>query len=779
LDRARAFLLTLIVVAMFTLPLVPANLSADTQDPRPNNITWRKVDSPIYIDQNNFEIAREETLVIEPGVTVFLGQELGIHVRGKLLAIGTADEPIRFTKIPTQSAPWRSLTFLEDEGSLLDHVVVDMARNGLYILSSSPRVENTLIYGILGSPVVVSSRDGPRSNPVFMNCTLMSPAPLHFEISGDSWVTVVNTSFNEDSTKLGDPDSVLERKWFLDVHVANSLGENVEGSLVSVEDNANGTMHLSRLTNSDGEVRFTVTEYVAHFGFSSENRFYYTPHAISTSKLGYLDVEIGSVWTNASQTINVNLQDRAAPITSLIISGPKYGSDPTYVGEETELSFQVGEGGTFPVQTGYNLDGNGWILYDGQPFVLNGEGSHHISFNSSDPAGNTEVPESRLLFLDTTPPSLSFSTEPAGEGANPISIPPQNAVSLGATDEGSGVCQLTYWVGSGIYKEYSGPLTLGAEGYYNISYTAQDCIGNTAEDLLRLKVSPPPTPHVNNPPYIISTPSEQAKVGDVYYYLAMAFDPEDDDLTYFLVSPPNGMYVNPDTGLLSWTPTEGQVGRNGITLAVSDGEYIDLQGFLIVVETEKAESSDPLLLIFGTIGLFTLVGISLVGSTEYGRFRFFLFFLVPLYSKLRKEEVLNQFLRGQIYGYIMAYPGENYSSIKKALNITNGTLTHHLYILDREGFVTSRVDGRYKRFYPTGLGLSKKMRPKLSMIQNAILKMIRQNPSLSQTEIGEALETSKQVVNYHIKILEKFGVLSVTKHGANSRFRVIRKDGRM
>jgi DNA-binding MarR family transcriptional regulator len=759
-------------LAVCAFSFLPSGLSADLPPEEPNNIFWKKENSPVYITQGNFEVLEGQTLTIEQGVIVYFDDGLGINVEGTLNALGTAGEPIQFTKIPgpTFVTPWRSLMFIDDEDSVLSHVGISMAYNGIHVRSSSLGVENTDIRGVRNSAVIVDSRSGPSSNPLFVNCSFgMGMGGYDLRISGDSYVTALNTTFEK--TTLGDPSSFLERQWFLDVHVNNSLGENVEGSLVSVEDKENGTAILSQSTNSEGVASFVATEYIAHFGGTN----YSTPHTITATKPGYEDVTLGSFWVDGSEIAGVMLEDLTAPSTTLFVSGPSHGMAPIYVGGTTTLSFLVSEGGTSPVLTQYNLDGTGWVVYDGAPFSLTGKPYHNISFYSTDPVPNTELSKSKMLYLDTTPPTLSYALDSEAEGTDPITVPTGTAVTLEATDEGSDVSYLRYSTEGGPYQDYSGPLIFQFDGFYNISYQAQDWIGNSAEDVLWLRVVSPPPPVVNNPPYFISDPSENGKVGETYYYMAIAFDPDYDDLTYSLSNPPDGMLVDPYNGLVTWTPAVGQEGRYQVRLVVSDGEDMDVQIFFIMVDKMDAPPSGDLFMVFAAIGIAVAIGASFMSFTEYGRYRFFLFFLVPLYSKLRKDQVLNQFFRGQIYGYIMAYPGENYSSIKRALNVGNGTLTHHLYILEREGFVTSRVDGRYKRFYP--VGLKKEKRAKMSMIQKVLLKMIKQNPNMSQTEIAVTLETSKQVVNYHIKMLEKFGMIRIAKKGAKIEYEVLSRSG--
>jgi DNA-binding MarR family transcriptional regulator len=420
------------------------------------------------------------------------------------------------------------------------------------------------------------------------------------------------------------------------------------------------------------------------------------------------------------------------------------------------------------VQTWYSVNGE-LALYSGTPFGLTDEGLNTISFFSVDPAGNVETQKSEGFNLDTEAPTVAATLDPMGEGSNPVTIDSETYFELAVSDPGSGVESIIYSHNGAPFRDYVGRIAFSDEKHYNITYIVMDNIGNTASGDLWFRIAFPVPVVVNNPPYFIREPIESCKVGESYIYYAEAYDPDEDDvLSYSLVNSPAGMAIDVNTGLVTWTPEDWQNGQNLIFIYVTDGEDGDAQIFYIRVQEREPEPEDNLMLILGAMGGVGIALGSFAGLTEYGRFKFFLFFVVPLYSKLNREKVLNQFLRGQIYGYIMAYPGENYSSIKKAMGVENGTLTHHLYILEREGFVTSRVDGRNKRFYPVGVAAEKKT--KASMIQKAILKMIRQSPDLTQTEIAVALGTSKQVVNYHIKSLLSAGLLSVEKNGTNLEY---------
>jgi len=75
-------------------------------------------------------------------------------------------------------------------------------------------------------------------------------------------------------------------------------------------------------------------------------------------------------------------------------------------------------------------------------------------------------------------------------------------------------------------------------------------------------------PFLNCAPIIISEP---------------VINPNGDNLTYFLILCPEGMSINSENGLISWKPTNEQVGIHLITVETSDGKQSDTQNFEIEV----------------------------------------------------------------------------------------------------------------------------------------------------------------------------------------------------
>ncbi len=76
----------------------------------------------------------------------------------------------------------------------------------------------------------------------------------------------------------------------------------------------------------------------------------------------------------------------------------------------------------------------------------------------------------------------------------------------------------------------------------------------------------------NLPPYFISFAGSSASVNQLYVYDANALDPENNVLTYNLISGPAGLTINPTTGLVQWIPQSYQAGSTyTVIISVTDG----------------------------------------------------------------------------------------------------------------------------------------------------------------------------------------------------------------
>jgi predicted transcriptional regulator len=198
--------------------------------------------------------------------------------------------------------------------------------------------------------------------------------------------------------------------------------------------------------------------------------------------------------------------------------------------------------------------------------------------------------------------------------------------------------------------------------------------------------------------------------------------------------------------------------------AIDDYKVDDTIEIMVVIPEEEEEEGIPYVYI--QIGALLAAFASMaIASTESAGFSLFNIFGFPLYSRLKKDEVLDHFVRGQIYGFIVSNPGEHYNSIRENMKVTNGTLSYHLRTLEVQGFIKSRKESVYRRFYPIEMKFPRDKGVKLSDLQIAMLECMRRRKAPTQKDIASDLGISQQVASYNLRILTQKGFVQVRKEG--------------
>jgi PKD repeat protein/predicted transcriptional regulator len=170
------------------------------------------------------------------------------------------------------------------------------------------------------------------------------------------------------------------------------------------------------------------------------------------------------------------------------------------------------------------------------------------------------------------------------------------------------------------------------------------------------------------------------------------------------------------------------------------------------------------------VAILAVVGFAaFVAGTEIGM-GLLIPLLIYLYSKIGKDEILDNFLRGRISGYIVANPGDHYTSIRDALDLSNGALAFHLRKLESEGVIKARADGVYKRFYPAEMRVPEPNGGSLTQVQRIVFDKILETPGISQKDIAGILNVSGQTVAYHAEALVRKGRIRRMRAGLSVRY---------
>ena len=123
-------------------------------------------------------------------------------------------------------------------------------------------------------------------------------------------------------------------------------------------------------------------------------------------------------------------------------------------------------------------------------------------------------------------------------------------------------------------------------GKQDITVSVNDGQGGTVTQIFNIIVG---SVDQNLPPAIISKPLTAAAVGQPYQYQVSAQDPESSTLVYSLQIAPTGMMIDPQTGLIQWTPDSTQVGAALVKVVATDAQgSAAIQGFIVTAVQNHA-----------------------------------------------------------------------------------------------------------------------------------------------------------------------------------------------
>jgi PKD repeat protein len=172
----------------------------------------------------------------------------------------------------------------------------------------------------------------------------------------------------------------------------------------------------------------------------------------------------------------VKIDQTVPPETQLIISATEE-QDWYRFSKKVRLE---AEDWTSITDTFYQLNGGGWIAYEGQNILISQEGLNEIQFYSIDYYGNEEPVQSAMIRIDKTLPSLDvsvlgtkFSTLEEDWYTSEVSV------TITGDDILSGLDLIIYKVDSEPWREYDGSFSL-SDGKHRLWAYAIDKAGNRA-----------------------------------------------------------------------------------------------------------------------------------------------------------------------------------------------------------------------------------------------------------------------------------------------------------
>lgn len=195
--------------------------------------------------------------------------------------------------------------------------------------------------------------------------------------------------------------------------------------------------------------------------------------------------------TESQQTLTVNI-DVGAPSTQLATTGTA-GTNGWYR-SSVQVSLSPADTLSGVANTYYSVDGGATQTYTGT-FTVSGNAQHSVSFWSVDRVGNTEARRSATINIDSVGPTRQNALV-MGPVGNSMYFHGAVQVSLGATDDLSGVANIYYRIDGGATQTYTGAFTISGDGVHPVEFWSVDVAGNNSNSntsMIRIDATAPLT----------------------------------------------------------------------------------------------------------------------------------------------------------------------------------------------------------------------------------------------------------------------------------------------
>ena len=123
---------------------------------------------------------------------------------------------------------------------------------------------------------------------------------------------------------------------------------------------------------------------------------------------------------------------------------------------------------------------------------------------------------------------------------------------------------------------------------FSVLVKVKDAGGRTSTQYYAVRVSRQVVIE-NHDPVVVGTDITNATGGTLYFYAINAVDSDGDVLSFCITLGPSGMSIDPQTGVITWTPTDADVRIWEVRVAISDGKVTIPHDFSLNVK-----SSHPL-----------------------------------------------------------------------------------------------------------------------------------------------------------------------------------------
>lgn len=163
--------------------------------------------------------------------------------------------------------------------------------------------------------------------------------------------------------------------------------------------------------------------------------------------------------------------------------------------------------------------------------------------------------------------------------------------------------------------------------------------------------------------------------------------------------------------------------------------------------------------------------------------------ILALYMVFRekREDLLQLDARKRLHDHVVTYPGLHLSEVARACGMETNHAKYHLEYLEARGILTSRKDANYTRWFATRgshVGPREDLAPREKEIIGqlrrpiplhvALLLLDRENAT--HAELLPHVDAAHGTLHYHLKNMERAGILQGAKEGRERRYVLTERD---
>lgn len=154
-----------------------------------------------------------------------------------------------------------------------------------------------------------------------------------------------------------------------------------------------------------------------------------------------------------------------------------------------------------------------------------------------------------------------------------------------------------------------------------------------------------------------------------------------------------------------------------------------------------------------------------------GALAFTLFGAFSMYSRISRDEALENDTRREIFEIVEANPGICIKDVSDNADVSYSTASYHLDRLVKMDYLARRDEGNKVLYYKNGGTFTRAERELVPVLKNEeamrVFTHILENPWCYRAEVAEALGVSHTTINWHLKRLTKADLVEEHREGRN------------